>query len=83
MRTNVLAYLTVAVGLIVIVAGLWGVFSLLTSPMPRVPLRYWAMALAMVAGGLSMIGVAQILRLLTVIYIRTREESIRTYSPLK
>jgi len=74
MRTNVLAYLTVAVGLIVIVAGLWGVFSLLTSPMPRVPLRYWAMALAMVAGGLSMIAVAQALRLLVKIALQVQLE---------
>ena len=74
MRTNVLAYLTVAVGLIVIVAGLWGVFSLLTSPMPRVPLRYWALALAMVAGGLSMIAVAQALRLLVKIALQVQLE---------
>ena len=74
MRTSVLAYLTVAVGLIVIVAGLSGVFSLLTSPMPRVPLRYWALALAMVAGGLSMIAVAQALRLLVKIALQVQLE---------
>jgi hypothetical protein len=79
MRTNVLAYLIGVVGLTIIVAGAWGLLVLLTGHMPRVPLRYYAMALGMVAGGLSMIGVAQALRLLTVIYFRAREESIRTY----
>jgi hypothetical protein len=81
MRTNVLAYVIGVVGLIVILAAVWGLFILLTGNMPRVPLRYYALALGMVAGGLSMIGVAQTLRLLRMIALGGNEkwEAIRTF----
>ena len=70
MRTTMLAYVIAAVGLIIIVAGAWALFMLLTGPMPRVPLRYYATAIGMMSGGLGMVGVAQALRLLVALMAR-------------
>ncbi len=68
MRTTILAYAIAVIGLIIIVAGAWGFFILLTGPMPRVPLRYYAIAIGLISGGFGMVGVAQALRLLLLIY---------------
>jgi hypothetical protein len=68
MRTVILAYVIAVVGLAIIVVGAWGLFILLTAAMPRIPLRYYAIAIGLVSGGLGMVGVAQALRLLISIY---------------
>ena len=44
MRTVILAYVVAVVGLVIIVVGAWGLFLLLTASMPRIPLRYYAIA---------------------------------------
>lgn len=69
MRTasTALAYVIAFVGLLMIVAGVWGFFILLTATTPRVPLRYYAMDFGMISGGLGMVGLAQALRLLLMI----------------
>jgi hypothetical protein len=68
MRTTILAYVMAVVGLITIIAGTWALLLLSTAAMPRVPLRYYAMAIGMVSGGLGMVGLAQALRLLILIH---------------
>lgn len=68
MRTTILAYVIAVVGLITIIAGTWALLLLSTAAMPRVPLRYYAMAIGTVSGGLGMVGLAQALRLLILIY---------------
>ena len=64
MRTTILAYLIAFMGLVMIVAGAWGLFILVIEKTVRVPLRYYAIAIGMMAGGLGMGGLAQALRLL-------------------
>jgi hypothetical protein len=68
MRTTILAYVIAIVGVVTIVAGAWGLFILDTATIPRIPLRYYAIAIGMISGGLSMVGLAQALRLLLMIY---------------
>jgi len=68
MRTVILAYVIAVVGLVIIVVGAWGLFLLLTASMPGIPLRYYAIAIGLISGGLGMVGVAQALRLLALIY---------------
>ena len=51
MRTVILAYLIAVVGLVIIVVGAWGLFLLLTASMPRIPLRYYAIAIGLISGG--------------------------------
>jgi hypothetical protein len=53
-------------GLIMIGGGVWGLF-LLVGTTVRPPLRYYAMAIGMISGGLAMVGLAQALRLLVAI----------------
>ena len=68
MRTTILVYVIAVMGLVIVVAGAWGLFILLTADTPRVPLRYFAMAIGMISGGLGLVGIAQALRLLILIY---------------
>jgi hypothetical protein len=67
MRTTILAYVIAVVGLVIIVAGAWGLFILITADTPH-PLRYYAMAIGLISGGVGMVGIAQALRLLILIY---------------
>jgi hypothetical protein len=78
MRTIILAYVIAIVGLVIILAGAWGLFILLTADIPRVPLRYYAIVIGMISGGLLMLGVAQVLHLLITIDFRriTHAESV-------
>ena len=65
MWTTWLAYLIAFMGFITFACGaLGGVLILMYQ---EVPLRYYAMVIALISGGLSMIGVAQGLRLLLLI----------------
>jgi hypothetical protein len=61
MRTTILAYAIAFMGLIV--GGVWGLFLLVKSTV-RPPLRYFAMAIGMISGGIAMGGLAQALLLL-------------------
>jgi hypothetical protein len=67
MRTTILAYVIAFMGLLVIAAGAWGLCVLVVEKTVRVPLRYYAIAIGMMSGGLGMGGLAQALRLLLVI----------------
>ncbi len=60
---RILAYAIAFMGLIMIVGGVWGLFLLVKSTV-RPPLRYFAMAIGMISGGIAMGGLAQALRLL-------------------
>jgi hypothetical protein len=62
MWTTWLAYLIAFMGFITFAGGASGVWILLLQDV--VPLRYYAMVIALISGGLSMIGIAQGLRLL-------------------
>lgn len=68
MRTIIRAYAIAFMGLIMIGGGLWGLF-LLFGATARPPLRYYAMTIGMISGGLAMVGLGQALRLLVVIII--------------
>ena len=63
MWTTWLAYLIAFMGFITIASGALG-FVLILVLEDVVPLRYYAMLIALISGGLSMIGIAQGLRLL-------------------
>jgi hypothetical protein len=64
MRTTILAYVLAFMGLVTIAVGVWDLFAKETA---RARLRYYAMAIGMISGGLAMGGLAQALRLLLVI----------------
>jgi hypothetical protein len=70
MVTTILAYVIAAVGLATILAGGWSLVILTIQDSPRgdVDFRQYAVAIAMIAGGFSMVGIAQALRLLLLIY---------------
>jgi hypothetical protein len=70
MWTTWLAYLIAFMGFITFAGGALGVLILMFDDVARTgqaPLRYYAMMLALISGGLSMIGIAQGLRLLLLI----------------
>ena len=67
MRITILAYAIAFMGLIMIGGGVWGLF-LLVGTTARPPLRYYAMAIGMISGGIAMVGLAQALRLLLAIH---------------
>jgi hypothetical protein len=70
MWTTVLAYLIAFMGFIMFAGGAMGVLILMFEDLARtgrVPLRYYALTVAMIANGLAMIGIAQGLRLLLLI----------------
>jgi hypothetical protein len=45
----------------------WGLFRLVPSKNRPAPWRYYVMAFAMISGGITMLGIAQVLRLLVAI----------------
>jgi len=65
MWTTWLAYLIAFMGVVTFGSGALGLWFLLVAEV--VPLRYYAMVIALMSGGLTMIGMAQALRLLLVI----------------
>ena len=67
MRTFILAWVIGLLGLVMIAGGIWGIVDLFRREM-RVPLRSYGGAVSMVCGGVAMLGVAQALRLLLVIF---------------
>ena len=66
MWTTGLAYLIAFMGVITVATGALGSVLILMLE-EVVPLRYYAMLIALISGGLSMIGIAQGLRLLLLI----------------
>jgi hypothetical protein len=68
MWTTVLAYVLDFVGFITFAAGglafMWLIFEEVAAESGRVPLRYYAVVATLISGGLTMIGIAQGLRLL-------------------
>jgi hypothetical protein len=70
MLTTILAYVIAAVGLATILAGGWSFVMLTIQDSQRGDLdfRQYAVAIAMIAGGFAMVGIAQALRLLLLIY---------------
>ena len=56
-------------GLVMAGGGVWGFFRLVFGKNRPVPWRYYVMAVAMISGGIAMLGIAQALRLLVVILI--------------
>jgi hypothetical protein len=63
MRTTILTWLIGFLGLIMIVGGIWGFIDLLRQAV-RPPLRSYGSAISMICGGVAMLGVTQVLRLL-------------------
>ena len=61
MRTLILAYLISFMGLVMAGGGVWGLFRLVPSKN--------VMAFAMISGGIAMLGIAQVLRLLVAIIL--------------
>ena len=63
-RTIILAYVIAFLGLVMAIGGVWGLFRLVFGKNRPVPWRYYVMAIAMISGGIAMLGIAQVLRLL-------------------
>jgi hypothetical protein len=70
MRTTVLAYLIAAVGLLILIFGVWGFFVLNNAEFGT-PLTAYAIVFGLMGGGFAMIGVAQALRLLVALVRNT------------
>ena len=73
MWTTALAFLILFMGVITVAGGALGVVFLMFEDLVRTgrsPLRYYAMMLALLSGGLSMMGMAQGLRLLLLLVVR-------------
>jgi hypothetical protein len=71
MLTTILAYVIALVGLGTIAVGAWDLVILLTdTPIEEVSLSDLAIAVGIVSGGFGLIGLAQVLRLLTEILAR-------------
>ena len=67
MRTTILAYVIAFAGVVTICAGAWGLYILVTEKTVKVPLRYYAIPIGLVSGGLGLLSLAQALRLLLAI----------------
>ena len=70
MRTTVLAYVIVLIGLTMLVFGAWGLFVLHNAEID-IALADEATMFGLIGGGFTMIGIAQALRLLVVIVKNT------------
>jgi hypothetical protein len=70
MRTTVLAYVIVLIGLIMLVFGAWGLFVLHNAE-SDLALADEATMFGLIGGGFTMIGIAQALRLLVVVVKNT------------
>ena len=70
MRSTVLAYVIAAVGLIMLLFGVWGLIVLNNAEID-VALTDEAIVVGLIGGGFAMIGVAQALRLLVVLVRNT------------
>jgi hypothetical protein len=74
MRTTILTWVIIALGIASIVTGAWSSWILVRhrrSTATPIPMRYWGFTVAMIAGGVGLIGVGQGLRLLLFIFQQT------------
>jgi hypothetical protein len=70
MGTTILAWLIAILGLLMIAGGIWDVVELWKQRRQTViPLRNWGLAIIVICGGFSMLGIAQALRLLRTLVI--------------
>jgi hypothetical protein len=72
MRTTILAYVIALAGLVMIAAGVWGLFMLEPELISGTPLSDYAIGIGMIVGGIAVVGLAQALRLLIVVVKNTR-----------
>ncbi len=75
MRTTILAWVIIALGIASIAIGAWGSWILVGHrrfTATAIPMRYWGFTVAMIAGGVGLIGVGQGLRLLLFISDKIR-----------
>jgi hypothetical protein len=68
MKTTILAYLIALGGVAMIVFGLWGLYNLITERIAELRLRDYIPTIQTIAVGFVLIGLAQALRLLLVIF---------------
>jgi hypothetical protein len=62
-------FVSAVAGLVMIAAGVWGGARLMSERRRiRIPLRYYAIVVGMIGSGIGLLGIAQALRLLTLIY---------------
>ena len=61
-RTFILAWVIGVLGLVMIGGGIWGLIDLFRQEV-RAPLKSYGGAVSMICGGVTMLGVAQLLRL--------------------
>jgi hypothetical protein len=67
-RTIILAWVIGVLGLVMIGGGIWRLIDLFRQEV-RAPLKSYGGATSMICGGAAMLGVAQLLRLLLVIFL--------------
>lgn len=70
MRTTILAYVIALMGLLLIAGGIWGILILPQDDV-KPSLIDFAVVAALISGGFAMGGLAQALRLLLGIYLRS------------
>jgi hypothetical protein len=68
MKTTILAYVIALGGVALIVLGSWGLYTRSTETVAELRLRAYISAIQTIVVGLGLIGVAQALRLLLVIF---------------
>jgi hypothetical protein len=69
MFTIVLVFVSAVAGLVMIASGVWGGVRLMSARRRlRGPLRYYAIVVGMIGSGIGLLGIAQTLRLLILIY---------------
>jgi hypothetical protein len=69
MFTTILACVLALAGIVMIAAGAWGVFKLMSARSgPPIPRRYYVIMIGAICSGFGLLGVAQGLRLLLLIY---------------
>ena len=68
MKTTILAYVIALVGVAMIAFGLWGLYILITEGVGELRLRDYTPTIQTIAVGFVLIGLAQALRLLLVLW---------------
>ena len=62
-------FVSAVAGLVIIAAGVWGGARLMSQRRRlRIPLRYYAIVIGIIGGGIGLLGIAQTLRLAILIY---------------
>ena len=71
MKTNILAYLIALGGIALIVLGFWGLYILITERTAELRLRDYIPTIQTIVVGFGLIGLAQAMRLLLLIFAAT------------